>query len=212
MISQRPQNEDPVVKVTREEARKNREAMLAAADDAITRHGAAGPGVAEIARRAGLTHGAVYRHFASKDELAAEAVAHGFDRILRWLETLRAAPNGRETYVGRYLSPEHRDLENLGCPVAALGAEIHRGSPTLQAAFADGLAQLLEALGRVLAQGQEPTAEDRAEAAALLSSLVGALTMARATAAEAPQLSEEILKSARDRLLSDDHAPQGDRR
>jgi TetR/AcrR family transcriptional repressor of nem operon len=63
------------MRVTREKAAENRERIVAAASRLFREKGFDGVGLDTIMDRAGLTHGGFYRHFASKDALAAEAVA-----------------------------------------------------------------------------------------------------------------------------------------
>ena len=75
--SQYPFLENTVVYVKREQADENREALLATASRLFRERGIDGVGVAEIAREAGLTHGALYKHFRSKDDLATEAFTQG---------------------------------------------------------------------------------------------------------------------------------------
>src|SRR5690349_21422705 len=80
-----------VVRVTREQADANREKILDAAGMLFRLHGYDGIGVADIMKRAGLTHGGFYGHFASKEQLAAETTL----RIGRrpWLERLTGKPD-----------------------------------------------------------------------------------------------------------------------
>ena len=75
-----------------------------------------GSGIAALMADAGLTNGAFYAHFASKDDLIATVVAAelGAQR-----EAAAALPAGRECLgqrVREYLSVEHRDHPGEGCP------------------------------------------------------------------------------------------------
>jgi TetR/AcrR family transcriptional repressor of nem operon len=94
--------------------------------------------VAEVMKAAGLTHGAFYAHFASKEELQAAAVAYGQKVSLERVQRNKAMRN-KGSYADRYLSPRHRDNPVDGCTMAALGQEIARSTPELKAAFEQGL-------------------------------------------------------------------------
>ena len=97
------------MRVTRKQAEANREKVLDVAGTLFRERGFEGIGVADIMKRAGLTHGGFYGQFSSKDDLAAEAT----ERVLknpRWQERLTGKPNPSFAEVVRgYLSPDHRD-------------------------------------------------------------------------------------------------------
>jgi len=142
--------------------------------------------VGEVMKAAGLTHGAFYAHFASKEELKAAAVAYGqkvsLERVRR-NKTIRK--NG--SYADRYLSPVHRDNPSDGCTMAALGQEVARSTPELKAAFEQGLEKILSAEGG-----------DRKEAIFQAAAMMGGVVLARAV--QDPRLSDEILRSVRQKL------------
>lgn len=181
------------MKVSKETGARHREALLTAATQLFRDKGFDKVGIAEIAAAAGLTHGAFYTHFASKDELCAEAAAAS---LRRSAETL-AATGDRRAYVEAYLSPRHvRDRRN-GCPVAAFSGDVPREGPRVRAAFSQGLDEMIDTVNEGLAK--EPT---RARAIASLATMVGALILARAAAE--PSLRDEILDAARAALLGAD--------
>lgn len=72
------------MKVSKEKSAENRVALLDAASRLFRLHGVDGVGVNEIAKAAGLTQGALYAHFGSKEALVAEAFSHGFDDRLAY--------------------------------------------------------------------------------------------------------------------------------
>ena len=87
-------------------------------------------------KAAGLTHGGFYRHFASKDQLVAEARSAAIDTITERVASSASRKRGRkglETAVAEYLSVEHRDNPRDGCPLAALGAELARADTQTRA-------------------------------------------------------------------------------
>ena len=141
--------------------------------------------VAEVMKAAGLTHGAFYAHFASKEELQAAAVAYGQKVSLERVQRNRAMRKG--SYADRYLSPRHRDNPGDGCTMAALGQEVARSAPKLKAAFERGLEEILS-----VEDG------DRKEAIFQTAALLGGVVLARAV--QDPRLSDEILRSVRQKL------------
>jgi TetR/AcrR family transcriptional repressor of nem operon len=180
------------VRVTREQAAANREKILDVAGALFRERGFGGIGVADIMKRAGLTHGGFYGHFASKDDLAAEITARVLGRS-GWMERLTGSdkPSFADV-VRRYLSPRHRDDAGRGCLFAALGSEVVRQPRSVRRAFTEGLRLRIEALGH-LVPGRSAAAR-RQKALATMAGLVGALILSRAV--DDRTLSDEILESA----------------
>jgi TetR/AcrR family transcriptional repressor of nem operon len=139
--------------------------------------------VGEVMKAVGLTHGAFYAHFGSKEELQAAAVAYGQRVSLGRLQRNKK----RGMFDHRYLSPSHRDNPGDGCTMAALGPEVARSAPELKVAFEQGLQDMLSARG-----------EDRKEAIFRTAATLGGVVMARAV--RDPRLSDEILRSVRQKL------------
>jgi len=187
------------MRVSREKAAENREAIVRAAGKLFRQNGFDGAGVAEITRAAGLTHGGFYGHFASKDDLAAEACAQSFAGSLRRLET-RTEPPGRqvEGYVEDYLTAYHRDRSDRGCPMPVFAGDVPRQAMEIQQAFSIGVESFIGTLARDLAARRgaaKPAKRDRQRAMLVLAGLVGGMALARASAKAAPALSEEWLES-----------------
>jgi TetR/AcrR family transcriptional repressor of nem operon len=179
------------VRVTRQRAAANRTRILNVAGTLFRERGFDGIGVADIMKRAGLTHGGFYGHFPSKDDLSAEITA----RVLSeqdWLQQLTGLekPTGRDVVRG-YLSSRHRDDPGHGCLFAALGSDVARQPRSVRHAFTEGLRVRVEALRRLL-----PGSADvrRQKALATMAGLVGALMLSRAV--DDPHLSDEILEAA----------------
>ena len=89
--------------------------------------------VGEVMKAAGLTHGAFYAHFGSKQDLQAAAVAYGQGLTASRTRSYSATKKGRKEYADRYLSPRHRDNPGDGCTMAALAQEVARSTPELKA-------------------------------------------------------------------------------
>lgn len=194
------------MKVSKAQAAQNRQDILEAASRLYRERGLDGVGVAEVTRGAGLTHGGLYRHFESKDALVREACARAFDWSIAPLDGMPgAAAEGLAARVQSYLSPQHRDSPGSGCPAAALAVDVARAGGDLSAVFAEGVERNIARFARVIAGLDDPQAPDagqRAEAMAMLSGMVGALVLARATVAAAPALSDEILRTVQQQLLA----------
>jgi len=166
-------------------------------------------GISALMKGAGMTHGGFYNHFASKDALAVAVCEDAFAASLATLaRTIDEAdpdrPSLAET-LADYLSPEHRDMPDGGCPSAALVSDAGRHGPAIQAAYAKGVrgyiagfdaAQQLEATER--GEALDPD-EARRRSIALLSEMVGAIVLSRAIRLADPGLSDEILAVNRQR-------------
>ena len=140
--------------------------------------------VGEVMKAAGLTHGAFYAHFGSKQELEQAAVAYGQVLSAGRARSHGATKKGRHAYAERYLSPRHRDNSGDGCTMAALGQEIARSTPELKAAFERGLEEILSAGGG-----------NRKNAIFQTAALLGGVVLARAV--QDVRLSDEILETVR---------------
>src|SRR5215475_5249008 len=142
--------------------------------------------VGEVMKAAGLTHGAFYAHFGSKEELQAAAVAYGQKVSLGRVQRSNSKKS-KESYADRYLSRRHRDNPGDGCTMAALASEVARSTPEVKAAFEQGLEEILSAKGG-----------DRREAIFQSAAMIGGVVLARAV--RDAQLSNEILESVRQKL------------
>ena len=185
------------MKVTKEKAAEHRAAIVKAATRLFRERGLDGVGVAEITKAAGLTHGGFYGHFASRDALVAEACDQSFANSLkRLLGGETATAPDLPTYLEGYLSERHRDRPDRGCPMAAYASDIARQNETVQSRCAQGVDRFIDGFMERL-----PAGASRAQAILMLSAMVGGMTLARATAKSAPDLSAEILESVRTQLV-----------
>lgn len=196
------------MKVSKAQVTENRRSILRAAARLYRERGFTGVGVADITREAGLTHGGLYRHFESKEALAAEASEYAFEWKLSELDAPGAAAGADaagslRAGVENYLSPRHRDNVGQGCPVAALAADAARETGAVADVFAQGIGRYMALFARRRPNGDEVAQiepEDRVRAIAMLSTMVGGLILARATAHGLPALSDEILATLRQHL------------
>lgn len=185
---------------TRAVATANRERVLGEAARKMKERGLNGIGVADLMAAAGLTHGGFYRHFASKEQLAAEAVERAALAGARgWREIGEAArasgkASGLAEIVEAYLCATHREDIVGGCAVAGLGGEIARLPADLRAVAAKGIMEMIDALSCEMPSGDEP--ERRRRAVVTLSTMLGALILARlGVDGDALSLASESLKT-----------------
>src|ERR1700678_3455899 len=156
------------------------ERLVAAAASRFKERGIDGISLADLMQELELTHGGFYKHFCSRDELVAEAL----ELALRQSgETMRGHLfDGDKAdipgFVDFYLHEAHRDGMADGCAVAALAGDAPRKSGSVQAQFRGQIQTNLETLSEAL--GPEAPAARRETALLILSSLYGALMMARA--------------------------------
>ncbi|ADO75176.1 TetR/AcrR family transcriptional regulator [Stigmatella aurantiaca] len=181
------------MKVTKEEAARHRAALIEAAGRLFRERGFEGVSLAEISKAAGLTHGAFYGHFTSKEDLAAQACGQVLDNVAaNWRRVCEAeGPRALGTIASAYLSSRHRDNPGEGCPFATLGQDIARQEAPVRGAVTRGLRGILAILGPLFPGKTEAARKQKALAA--YASLVGAMVLARSV--EDPHLSEEILRS-----------------
>jgi TetR/AcrR family transcriptional regulator, transcriptional repressor for nem operon len=186
------------VRGTKAQAAENRARIIAVAARQFRERGFAGIGVAELMGRVGLTHGAFYSHFSSKEELMALACRRAVaDMLADWqCRTTGATTDPVEAITGPYLSAAHRDDPGNGCLMAALGPEAARAPAPIRRAVTDCLEEVLGTLAARMPDGDAATR--RRAAIRLFASLVGALVVARAV--DDPALSDEILEAIREKL------------
>jgi TetR/AcrR family transcriptional repressor of nem operon len=188
------------MRVSKEQVAQHRQALIEATGRLLREKGLEGAGVAEICHEAGLTHGAFYRHFASKEALMLEACGRAFDWTPLELLGKRARESGTTAMVANYLSVDHRDCSELGCPVAALAVDAARAGGEIAQAFAEEIEAYLSKFTQAV-HVKDPTALDaEAQALHMLSTMVGGLIIARATAQARPQLSRKVLRTLTKRM------------
>ncbi|RDJ13397.1 TetR/AcrR family transcriptional regulator [Rhizobium grahamii] len=180
---------------SQQDKRKTHERIVEIASKRLREKGLEGVGVADLMKEAGLTVGGFYKHFASRDELVAEAMQSAFGS---WTEKVRSegrAPTDitLEEYAESYLSREHRDDTAGGCPFAALTADIARGGERCRSLATDQMQTNLRNMQARIKATDE--AEGRRKAIILSCLMTGALGLARIANDET--LAGEILDTAR---------------
>jgi TetR/AcrR family transcriptional repressor of nem operon len=162
--------------------------------------GVTGAAVSTVMRDAGLTHGGFYKHFGSKDDLLMESLSEAFremaDRLVQVGEQSQAG-TAWKAIVKTYLSSEHCDHTECGCPLAALGPELARVDTAMKPRIAE---ELVKYKSRMLPfmPGRRTADKERAFFS-IFSTMIGAMEIARILPERA--MREKVLVSARDFLL-----------
>jgi TetR/AcrR family transcriptional repressor of nem operon len=186
------------MRVSKKQAAENREALLQAANRLFRQRGIDGVGVAEIADKAGLTHGALYAHFPSKEALAAEAFSHGFaGNLANTKAWARERDRSFEEHLGGLISTHMRDDWEAGCPMAASASEIGRHGRAISATFAQAFEQLAAMIEASL-KDAIPLTKRRRLAIAAVAAEIGAIAASRAVAKTDPALADEVLEAVRE--------------
>jgi AcrR family transcriptional regulator len=169
-----------------------RRRMIETAGRRFKSDGIDGSGIATLVADAGLTNGAFYGHFASKDDLVASVVTQQLSDQVAVVNALPAGFASVEAFVRDYLSPAHRDDLAGGCPSAALLDEIGRCDVAVREAYTAGVSSMIQAIAGHLDDGDPQRTYERA--IGLFALLLGSLQAARAVTD--PELSDRMLAAA----------------
>jgi TetR/AcrR family transcriptional repressor of nem operon len=169
----------------KEHKQETRRRIIETAGRRLKRDGVAASGIATLMADAGLTNGAFYAHFDSKEDLVANML----------VEQLREQREGFsamsvEQVVRAYLSTEHRDDLEAGCPSAALLDEIVRSTGSTKRAYTDGLLGVIDDIAERLVPDDPRSA--RVKTLSVFSLMVGTLEVSRALADR--ELADEVLE------------------
>jgi TetR/AcrR family transcriptional repressor of nem operon len=175
-----------------------RRRIVEAAGRRLKRDGIDGSGIATLMADAGLTNGAFYAHFASKENLVASVVEEELRLQAAALSVLAPGLAGVEQLVRAYLSPGHRDHPDAGCPSAALLDEIGRSADAAKDAYTAGAKTFIEQIATRLAPGDPESAHGRA--LILFTMIIGTLQLSRAVTDR--ELSDEALAHGLDQALT----------
>jgi len=171
------------------------ERIVEAAARAIRRSGYDGTSVADIMKEAGLTHGGFYAHFASREAMLAEAADRaGAESVAASARVAASAPpeEALRRMLHAYLSKEHVNGVEMGCPVVALGSEMPRQAPEVRRAATRGIKEMIDVVARQSPDWGQPGAHEHA--LVTVSTMVGALLLSRAV--DDPKLSDALRKAA----------------
>ncbi|MCJ9702903.1 MULTISPECIES: TetR/AcrR family transcriptional regulator [unclassified Bradyrhizobium] len=183
------------MKVSKAQAAENRASILDVASRHMRKGGFGAMTVGEVAKAAGLTHGALYSHFSSKDALSSEALEEGFRQCHSDFSKLSL-----DDLLSQYLSLQHRDSPESGCPIAALVSQISQQDGAVQEEFAAGFDGFVELVKNELRATGRSNSESRDLSLFAVAALVGALAISRALKDAKPTASETMLGVVRRQL------------
>jgi TetR/AcrR family transcriptional regulator, transcriptional repressor for nem operon len=185
----------------RKEATHDR--IVEVASRAIRRSGYGGTSVPDIMKGAGLTHGGFYAHFASREAMLAEAADRaGAEGIATLARVAATAPPQRalQKMLEFYLSKEHVENAEIGCPAAALASEMPRQAPEVRRAATSRIKEMIDLIARQSPDWGQPGAHERA--LVTVSTMLGALLLARAV--DDPRFSDAVREAALKHLTPTD--------
>jgi len=187
------------MRVNRIQAEENRQTVINVASRLFRQHGFDGIGLKDLMEGAGLTQGAFYKQFASKEDLATQASKRALESASRrWSAAAEANPKDPlGAVIAFYLSIGHREETMDGCPVVALGSDAARQSVDVKASFEAGIRKYLELLGSWV--GDAEGEESSGKAMAILSTMVGAVVLSRAV--NDKRLSKQFLQAAAESVM-----------
>lgn len=181
------------MRVSRAQAEENRDRIITVASRLFREHGFDGIGLKDLMKGAGLTQGGFYKQFTSKDDLAALASRRALESATRrWSAAAADTSDPLEAVMAFYLSKDHRGEKAEGCPLVALGADAARQSADVRRPFEDGIRAHFEILDELM--GDADSSSPSEKAIAILSMMVGAVTLSRII--EDESLSERVLDAA----------------
>jgi TetR/AcrR family transcriptional regulator, transcriptional repressor for nem operon len=168
------------MRVSRIQAAENRQTVINVASRLFRERGFDGIGLKDLMEGAGLTQGAFYKQFESKEDLAAQASRRALESASqRWSAAIAENPDDPlGAVIAFYLSAGHREEKLDGCPVVALGSDAARQGTGVKAAFEEGIKAYLEVLGPLLPKTDGE--DSNRKAMVVLSTMVGAMTLSRA--------------------------------
>lgn len=185
--------EKPNIRTTAKEV--SHERIVRAAARAIRRSGYDGTGVADIMKDAGLTHGAFYAHFSSREAMLTEAVSRACAESAAVMAGVVASvPSGQAltSVLRAYLSREHLEQMEMGCPLAALGSETPRQAPEVRRVVTRHIKEMVDLAARQSPDWGQPDAHERA--LMTVATMVGTLLLARVV--DEPALSDNLCAAA----------------
>ena len=186
------------MRVSRIQAAENRQTVINVASRLFRERGFDGIGLKDLMKGAGLTQGAFYKQFASKEDLAVEASRRALESAsARWSDAAAQNPDDPlGAVIAFYLSGDHREERMDGCPIVALGSDAARQGSDVKASFEAGIKEYLEVLTRMVADMNGNAPESKAMA--ILSTMVGAVTLSRVV--NDPDLAQALLDAAAEQV------------
>ena len=165
---------------------QTRRKIVEAAAPIFNQHGYEGSSLNDLMEATGLKKGGIYRHFSSKEELAAEAFDYTWEaawkaRLLH-VDGKTSGIEKLKQLIANFV--EYRSPVAGGCPILNTAIDADDGNPVLRARVAKALRSWLVRLQTILQQAQErgetrPRVDPEVVATLIVASLEGALMMSR---------------------------------
>src|SRR5258707_4709249 len=173
---------------------ESREAMQASAAALFRERGIKASSVMDVMKGAGLTVGGFYNHFDSKEELFVQVLQNA--SRANWNNLLKSArgdsPRARALSVIRqYLTRQHRDCKDAGCPLPSAAAEVARAGEPYRSALDEDLSSFIKSFAQMIDAGSE----SREKAVGLLALTYRALSLSQAVAVT--RLSDQLFEAGR---------------
>lgn len=174
---------------------ETRARIIEAAGKGIRQHGYGGIGVDGIAKEAGVTSGAFYGHFRSKEQVFEATVSVGMKDFVDGVHFWQQSKGDKwlNPFIDWYLSADRCQDIAGSCALPGLSADVARAERNVHAAYEDQLVVLIDAIANGIPGKTKLTRKKAARA--LLAILAGAVMMTRAI--ESKELADEIAKAAR---------------
>ena len=168
--------------------RATRRRLVERAGSHAKKHGFNDSGMAALAASAGVTTGALYKHFDGKAELFGALIAAELERTAQMYGAIDPADSaGVARLLAGYLDLPHVRHPEQGCPLPSLTAEVARADASVRAAYQAGVLDIHAVLQRLTGTSDA--------AWTLMAQNVGAVMLARALPNE--QLQKELLSALR---------------
>jgi TetR/AcrR family transcriptional repressor of nem operon len=179
---------------------QSRQRILDVAGRLFRERGYNGVGIDAVMAEAGLTAGAFYFHFPSKEALFSEAISHALEARRSSLKETRADQPGAEglkALIKGYLSRSHRDDVAGGCAFPSLAPDMSRASPAARVTFEEQISRFVAAVEEEMAGSNE---ERREQSIGIVAQLIGGIMLARAVPDK--EFSDRILRACRRAALA----------
>ncbi|MEU6228436.1 TetR/AcrR family transcriptional regulator [Streptomyces sp. NPDC047042] len=187
-----------MARYAKEHKQVTRQRIIDTAGRRFKQDGIDGSGISTLMSDAGLTNGAFYAHFTSKDDLVAHVVADQLRAQIAGFDVVPPSHSGLDGLIREYLSPKHRDHPGTGCPSAALLDEIGRCGAETKQAYTEGAQGILDEFAARLAPENPQSA--RGKALGLYTILVGTLQLSRAFSDQ--RYADEVLEQGIENALA----------
>jgi TetR/AcrR family transcriptional repressor of nem operon len=180
---------------------ESRQRVLETASRQIREHGIEALGVADCMRSAGLTHGAFYGHFSSRDALILEALEHAVGQSEKRMASRATEPGKRtetplQSIAESFLSERHMKNPGSGCALCALAGEARHANPDVRALLTGYVRKLEARIARAISSAGGHSA------LGIVATIVGAITLARAV--DDDELAKSILSASLALVMTQD--------